>query len=53
MITITRAKNLSDEMARTNSLQAIEKAATTEQLAKLEKLANDPSMICLLDSMEF
>jgi len=51
MVKITKAKNLMDEVKRSNCLQAIEKVATTEQLIKLEKLTKDPSMISMLDQL--
>lgn len=52
MVTITKFKDFDDKIERTNSLQAIEKAATTEQLTKLEKLATNKDMIAMLDSFE-
>ncbi len=51
MVKITKAKNLTDEVKRSNCLQAIEKVATTKQLQKLEKLTRDPSMITMLDQL--
>ncbi len=51
MVKITQAKNLMDEVKRSNCLQAIEKIATTEQLEKLVKLTKDKSMISLLDTL--
>ncbi len=52
MVSITRSKDFNDEVKRTNCLQAIEKAATTDQLIKLEKLTKNRDMIALLDSFE-
>ena len=52
MVTITKYKDFKDEVKRANCLQAIEKAATTEQLVKLEKLTKNKEMIALLDSFE-
>ncbi len=52
MVTITRSKDLKDEIKRANCLQAIEKAATTGQLVKLQKLTKNTDMIALLDSIE-
>jgi len=52
MVTITKSKDFKDEIKRANCLQAIEKAATTAQLIKLEKLTKNADMIALLDSFE-
>lgn len=52
MVTITKSKDFNDEVIRTNCLQAIEKAASTKQLIKLEKLTKNKDMIALLDSFE-
>lgn len=45
MATITiKGKNTLDEMTRTDALQSLQNAATTEELVKLKKAINRPEL---------
>ena len=52
-VKIKKAKNFEDEVVREKHLRAIEAVATTEQLAKIVKVASNPEMVAMLDGMDF